>query len=508
MIPPDTIYGRFHKSAQSQTDNPAILTPGKSTVTFGELLDFVDSTRNVLHGFGIGRGSRLGFLMGDRAQAAVAHLLATSTCTSVPLNPSMTADELRAAMLDMRIDAILVADTITGDLRESAEASRAIVVEARSTNDKSGSFELTGRASEATVDTSYPQHDDVAILLQTSGTTAKPKIAPQKQSNRIASFLRDRRSLDISSDDRCMNMMPMFHTQGLNAEFLFPIMKGASVVFVDFDPARLGGWVEHYRPTWFNLVPSMHQAVLAKLGEKQGVFAGSSLRFARSSSAKLPASLRSRLEQAYGIPLVESYGATECSNMATAGMPGEEFRPGSVGRPLHDGVVVADDDGNVLPPNEKGEICVTGPSVISGYENNPEATAESFRGDQYRTGDQGYIDEDGFLYVTGRIRDVVNRGGEKFSLAEVDDAILRLKGVAEGAAFSVPHEKLGHEIYAAVVLSPGVDATPNSLRSALSSHLSWGKMPKRMHIVLELPITSTGKVLRDELAQQLNPTEF
>ncbi|MCH7988714.1 MAG: AMP-binding protein [Planctomycetes bacterium] len=172
-------------------------------------------------------------------------------------------------------------------------------------------------------------------------------------------------------------------------------------------------------------MPSMHQAVLAKLGEKQGVFAGSSLRFARSSSAKLPASLRSRLEQAYGIPLVESYGATECSNMATAGMPGEEFRPGSVGRPMHDGVVVADDEGNILPPNEPGEICVTGPSVISGYENNPEATAETIVDGWLYTGDVGELDDDGFLKITDRKKDlIVTSSGKNVAPSEIERLLI------------------------------------------------------------------------------------
>jgi acyl-CoA synthetase (AMP-forming)/AMP-acid ligase II len=306
-------------------------------------------------------------------------------------------------------------------------------------------------------------------------------------------------AIGIRPGDRSMNMMPTYHTTGISAEFMAPLTVGASVAFVDLDPGRLIAHVDEFRPTWFNLVPSMHQSVLDSLGDRVGVFSGSSLRFTRSSSARMPVGMKSNLERLYGVPMVDVYGATETGTIALTGMPGSGSRPGSVGRPVHAGIGIMDVDGNALVPGERGEICVTGPTVISGYENNPQANAELFRDGWYRTGDEGYLDDDGFLYVTGRLREVVNRGGEKFSLAEIDEALHRIAGIATGSAFAAPHPRLGQEVYAAVVLSAGTDKTPDALRAELATRLSWARAPKRVFIVPELPMNSTGKVLRNRL---------
>lgn len=503
MIPNGTIYARFRQQAMSLPDQPAMLVPGKLTTTFGELLDSVDTCRSQLHDLAVGRGSRLGILMAERVQTAAAHLVATSTCISVPLNPNMTPDELSVMIQDMGIEAMLVADDIQSGLVECAEASGATIIRAHDNQGKAGLFNMEGHSIGRAADTSYPSDGDVAILLLTSGTTAKPKIVPQTQLNRTSAVSLHSATLEIGPQDRCLNMLPMHHTAGLTGEFLSPILSGASVAFVDFEPRNLVGTVERYRPTWFNLVPSMHQSVLRTLGDGVGVFTNSSLRFARSSSAKLAPDLRNILGHAYGVPIVESYGTTETAYVASTGLATSETPFGSVGRPLHDGVMVANEQYNPMPVNERGEICVTGPTVITGYENNPEANAEFFHEGWYRTGDEGYFDADGFLYVTGRTREIVSRGGEKFSLAEIDEAILRLDGVAEAAAFSAPHPKLGHEIYAAVVPSPGSNETPASLRGALASHLSWAKVPKRIFTVTELPKNSIGKVVRERLVVDL-----
>lgn len=498
MIPDGTLYARFLERGKTLDEVPAVLKPGSPDTTFGELKECIDLGRTALHSNGIGRRSRLGLLINDRAMKAVGHLLAVSTCTSVPLDSMMTPTELSATIKAMRIDGMLMAGEHPEALSDAARQSGVPIITAKPIG-SAGILGIATGSSSAITDTSPPEPDDVAVLLYTSGTTSAPKIVPQKQSNRYAAVTRNRGETGIDSSDRCLNLMPLHHTQGLNAEFLTPILNGASVVLAEFNPGSLVKLVERYRPTMFNLVPTMHMSVLTQINDEQGVFVGSSLRYIRSSSAKLVTSLREKLEKAYGIPIVESYGATECSNIANTGVTGTARRPGSVGLPVHPGVTIQDPDGNSLSPGSHGEICVSGPTVISGYEDDPDATAEAFHNGQYRTGDEGYFDDDGFLYVTGRMREVVNRGGEKFSLTEIDEELLRIDGIVEGAAFMQAHENLGHEIFAAVVPTADSKLTGASVRAALASRLSWAKVPKRVLLLKELPKNSTGKVVRDDL---------
>lgn len=497
-----TIYGLFLTVAEKLADRTALLSSRSPSTTFGELRDCVARARTNLHTQGIGRGSRIGFLIPDRPSAAVAHLLACATGTSVPMNPAMTTTELISLVQELKIDGILIGEGLTDDLRKAAVRSGTNLIPVRSTG-TTGLFEVPPDNATRHGNSDMLEPGDVAILLRTSGTTSIPKIVPQTNFNRYATLTRSRSDMSIGPNDRCLNLMPLHHTQGVNAEFLAPLTNGASIAFEIFDAGNIVSQVAKHRPTWFNLVPSMHQAVLSTLGDAEAVLAGFDLRFVRSSSAKLDPSLRKRLEQAYGVPIVESYGSSETSNIASTGFTASDTREGSVGRPEFHDVKITDLDGDELPAGEQGEICVSGPSVISGYENNPAANAEQFRGVWYRTGDEGYFDNDGFLYITGRLHEVVNRGGEKFSITEIDKVLLSTPGVETGAAFTAVHEKLGHEIYAAVVVSPESQASPTSIRSELAMRLSWSRVPKQVFVVAEIPVNSTGKVMRDVLAESL-----
>jgi acyl-CoA synthetase (AMP-forming)/AMP-acid ligase II len=401
----------------------------------------------------------------------------------------------------MQLDALLTAESIFGPGVSNALTKELKVLTISEVGGTPSLFQLNGRPAIHAVDTDEPGPDDIATLLYTSGTTSRPKKVPQKQKNRVAHLDLFGRTLEIEPGQRCLNMMPMHHTTGLAAEFLCPLIFGASVAFADFNPATFELIVTELEPTWFNLVPSMHQMVQRALGGRTRVFRESGLRFARSSSARMPVELRRQLESSYGVPLVDFYGATESGSMAFSGLSGTDHRTGSVGKATHDQVIVTDLDGQPLPPGTPGEICVGGPTVIEGYEHNDEANAKAFRDGWYRTGDEGYFDEDGFLFITGRLSEVVNRGGEKFSLSEIDEALLGCENVVTGAAFTAQHPTLGSEIYAAVVLEPGANTTPAAIRSYLATHLSWAKVPKVIFLVDELPYNSTGKVQKDRLIE-------
>jgi acyl-CoA synthetase (AMP-forming)/AMP-acid ligase II len=499
----NTIYSRFRSVAIRQPDSPAILAPGKGFISFGELLDFIDVTKENLHAIGIGRGARLGVLMTERSQTAVAHIAAVSTCISVPINPESTPNELKELARSFKLDALITSEATAERFGTELLDLVPTLITTHVSDNSPLLFRLASQTVSSRVSDQLPTENDAAFLLQTAGTTGVPKIVPQTHLTRVTTSARIGKAFKMTPSDRCLNVMPMHHTQGLSAELIVPLTNGVSVVVDVFKAAQIQQTVAEFKPSWFNLVPSMHQSLLDELGGRTGVFADSSLRFVTSSSAKLAGAIRERLELAYGVPVAEQYGVTECSAVSYSGLPWNELRKDSVGQPLHDGVIIMDGNGVRLETGRRGEICVTGPSVIPGYEQNPDANAESFWGDWYRTGDEGYFDEDGFLYVTGRVVEVVNRGGEKFSLTEIDNALLRLTGITNAAAFMVPHSSLGHEVYAAVVMEEDTGILPGELRAQLAEHLSWARVPKRVFIVDQLPMNSVGKVLRQNLASEL-----
>jgi acyl-CoA synthetase (AMP-forming)/AMP-acid ligase II len=204
------------------------------------------------------------------------------------------------------------------------------------------------------------------------------------------------------------------------------------------------------------------------------------------------------LEEAFGAPVIEAYGMTEASHqMATNPLPPEARKPGSVGKGAGVQVAIMDDDGHLLPPPSVGEIVIKGGNVTAGYENNPVANASSFTDGWFRTGDQGYQDEDGYLYLTGRLKEIINRGGEKVSPREVDEVLLAHPAVAQAVAFAVPHDRLGEEVAAAVVLAEGATADEKELKEFASKSLADFKLPKN------IPKGATGKIQRIGLAEKL-----
>ena len=255
-------------------------------------------------------------------------------------------------------------------------------------------------------------------------------------------------------------------------------------------------------PVKFTLVPSMHQMVVDTVKDRRGMFAGTNLRFIETSSASLPVKLRRQMEMVYGVPIIEGYGATEVGGMADMGFSQEDIPQGSVGKRRHAGVVIMDEEGNILPPMIQGEVCVGGPTVFSGYENNPEANAAAFRDGYYRTGDVGYLDVNDYLFIIGRVTETINRGGEKIAPIEVDEALLKHEGVAQAAAFRVEHPRLGQDVWAAVVPNDGVVIDPVEVRAFVSRILSFSRVPKRIFLVDELPYNETGKIMRRELSER------
>jgi acyl-CoA synthetase (AMP-forming)/AMP-acid ligase II len=275
-----------------------------------------------------------------------------------------------------------------------------------------------------------------------------------------------------------------------------------------FDAFRFFNWLDETKPTWYTAVPTMHQLVLSRAGRQADIIARTKLRFVRSSSAPLPPVVMEELEKTFSAPAIEAYGMTEASHqMATNPLPPLARKPGSVGRGADVQIGIMDDEGKLLPPGALGEIVIKGGNVTGGYENNPAANASSFTDGWFRTGDQGYLDDDSYLFLTGRLKEIINRGGEKISPREVDEVLLQHEAVAQAVAFAVPHERLGEEVAAAVVLKDGATAAEKELRDYAAAHLADFKVPRNIIILTDIPKGATGKVQRIGLAEKLGLTK-
>ena len=374
-----------------------------------------------------------------------------------------------------------------------------------------GSFTLRaeGTAGNARA-VEAPKASDVALILHTSGTTSRPKIVPLLQSNVAASAVNVATSLALTPQDRCMNVMPLFHIHGLVAAVSGTLASGGSVWCAPgFDALRFFGWLSEAKPSWYTAVPTMHQTILARAGRNADVIAATPLRFLRSSSASLPAQVMRALAETFSAPVIEAYGMTEAAHQMTCNpLPPAAQKPGSVGKGAGPEVRVASETENaLLGASDTGEIVISGPNVTPGYESNPEANEKNFfdagGARWFRTGDQGAFDADGYLHLTGRLKEIINRGGEKISPLEVDGVLLDHPEIAQVVTFAVPHAKLGEEVAAAVVLIDGASASAQDIRSFAAERVADFKVPRHVVIMDEIPKGATGKMQRIGLAEKL-----
>jgi acyl-CoA synthetase (AMP-forming)/AMP-acid ligase II len=348
----------------------------------------------------------------------------------------------------------------------------------------------------------------VALILHTSGTTSRPKIVPLLQRNLVASARNIGSSLALTPADRCLNVMPLFHIHGLIAAVTSSLAAGASIWCAPgFDALKFFGWMKDAQPTWYTAVPTMHQAILSRAARNSDVIDAVPLRFIRSSSASLPAQVMLELARTFKAPVIEAYGMTEATHqMASNPLPPRAQKPGSVGLAAGPKVRIAHEVENRLIDGT-GEIVISGDNVTPGYESNPDANAKSFFEAEgrrwFRTGDQGALDDEGYLSLTGRLKEIINRGGEKISPLEVDGVLLDHPAIVQVVAFAMPHPKLGEEVAAAVVLREGHTATEREIRDFAASRMADFKVPRRVIILEEIPKGATGKLQRIGLAEKL-----
>lgn len=389
-------------------------------------------------------------------------------------------------------------------MEAAAKLGIAVISLAREPARGAGYFHLVGGAARATARPGKAEAGDVALILHTSGTTSRPKIVPLTQRNVAISADNIARTLAFSPDDRGLNIMPLFHIHGLIAGLIAPLSRGGSVFCTPgFNALKFFSWMEEARPSWYTAVPTMHQAILTRAGHNREIIARFPLHFIRSSSASLPPQVITELEATFHAPVIEAYGMTEAAHQMASNPLSGARKPGAVGLAAGPEVEIMDEQGRLLGPDRIGEIVIRGDNVTAGYENNPKANAEAFVDGWFRTGDQGVKDGDGYVRLTGRLKEIINRGGEKISPREVDDVLMDHPAVRQVVTFAMPHDKLGEEVAAAVVLREGAQASEQELRAFVSERLAAFKTPRKIVFLTEIPKGATGKLQRIGMAEKL-----
>ena len=482
----------------------AILAPDRLPLSYAGLLAQAHRVGAALRAGGIEPRHRVAIVLPNGAAMAAAFPCIAPWCAVAPLNPALKAAEFNSHLEGLNAAAVIVAPESPAAVRQVA-ASRGLRVVELNEGEAAGAFTLKLPATAAPLPATPAGADAVALLLYTSGTTSRPKLVPLTQANLCASARNIAATLRLGRADVCLNVMPLFHIHGLMAPVLATLASGGSVFCAPgFDALRFFGWLAAANPTWYSAVPTMHQAILARAQRNRERIEAARLRFIRSSSAALPPTVMATLEATFDAPVIEAYAMTEAAHQVCSNpLPPAPRKAGFVGPAAGPEVAVFDAGGTPLPTGAEGEIVIRGANVMAGYLDNPDATAQAFHGDWFRTGDQGFMDADGYVRVTGRLKELVNRGGEKIAPLEVDEALLDHRAVAQACAFAVPHPRLGEDIAAAVVLKDGETVDEAALRTFTAHRLADFKVPRRIVFVSELPKGPTGKVQRVGMAAAL-----
>ena len=507
MDKPETLLDLLQAAAGGA---PAIGGERRATLTYAGLHALRNRTVASLAGHGIDRSGRVAIVLPNGPEMAAAFVSIASCATAAPLNPAYRAEEFRFYLDDLRADALIVERGTESPARQVAADLALPVIELSPDADgPAGAFALSGNSGGRAAVAEPPSPDDVALILHTSGTTSRPKIVPLTQRNICTSAANIGNTLALTHADRCLNIMPLFHIHGLIGAVLSSLAAGASVWCAPgFNALRFFAWMADAAPSWYSAVPTMHQAILSRAGRNRAAIDSTGLRFIRSSSASLPPQVMAALEETFGCPVIESYGMTEASHqMASNPLPPAARKPGTVGIAAGPEIAVLDGANRPVSGGTVGEVCIRGANVTPGYEANPGANAEAFAGGWFHTGDQGTLDGDGYLTITGRIKEIINRGGEKISPREVDEILLDHPGVAQAVTFALPHDKLGEEVAAAIVPSGEDGVDERALRDFAALRLADFKVPRRIVVLEEIPKGATGKVqrigLHEKLAQYL-----
>lgn len=499
MVNPFCYHGKIRTMSETlldlldaaPSDRLAVVSPAAGIeLSYGALRQQVRTVAAIFAEAGIRRGDRVALALPNGSRAVVSFLAAAAAGTAAPLNLAYRVEEFRFYLEDTAAR-LLVVPAEGAEAARQAAGDRVPILTAE---------EILAAAPRTSAPADpAPSPGDVALVLHTSGSTGRPKRVPLTHFNLVASAQNTVNTYQLGPQDTTLCVMPLFHVHGLVASLLATLLSGGTVVVPPrFSPLSFWPAARQHRVTWFSAVPTIHQLLLARLGGEKPAGA-ERLRFIRSCSAALPVQTGERLEAALGVPVLEAYGMTEASHqMSSNPLPPDRRKLGSVGTATGVRIAILDSRG-LAGPGQTGEVVIQGPNVIRGYENEPQADAGSFLNGWFRTGDQGVLDADGYLRLTGRLKELINRGGEKISPPEIDEVLLAHPAVADAVCFGVAHPTWGEEVAAAVVLREA--AGEADLVAHCRERLADFKCPKKIHLLDSIPRTVTGKIQRRAVAE-------
>ncbi|KAK4162672.1 hypothetical protein QBC43DRAFT_75413 [Cladorrhinum sp. PSN259] len=503
----------LQSAIQGAPSSVAVIVPSKPnalTVTYKDLVAEVTSFQKKLAAIGIAQGSPVSIATVNSYEFIVSFLAASwQRGIAAPLNPAYKQEEFEFYIDDVKTAIILVpkgAYKAGSPAVKAAQKFKAAIAETYWDDTKNEVAldvkelgQLQGKPAQSLL---KPQPEDVALILHTSGTTSRPKVVPLSHRNLTRTMYNIKATYQLTPEDRTMLVMPLFHVHGLLCGLLAPLLAGGSMVV----PTKFSAkdfWVDFttYKANWYTAVPTIHQ-ILLKHPTPNPL---PKIRFIRSCSSPLSPTVFYALEKTYNAPVLEAYAMTEAAHQMTSNpLPPAKRKPGTVGIGQGVEVVILDDAGNLVPQGQEGEISIKGENVTSGYLNNPEANKSAFTASGYfRTGDQGKLDEDGYVVITGRIKELINKGGEKISPIELDNVLTRHPAVSEAVSFAIPDEMYGQEVAVAIVLKQGQKVDGEELKKWAGEKLAKFKVPKKVYFTDVMPKTATGKIQRRIVAEEM-----
>jgi len=505
MIEDTNISSILETLARNQPRAPAIYAPGRQVLTYADLGWQIRYVRERLGKWGIGRGDFVVGVIPLRPEMAVACATLPAAATFAPLSPALTIDVYVELLTRLRPKALIVPKGTDHSVRLAAR--RCGVTELELLPDPSapaGMFTLTMVWRDESLTRAGPAQPDWAYLLTTSGTTERAKLVPISH-RRVASNAQHQGDwLRFTVNDVGCHVLPMHQSLGLNSGLIIPLLRGASVVCLpESDIDGFFAALTDYPITWLPAAFTHHREILRRASDFRETIARSELRCIRAGAGRLGSDEVDRIEQTFGAPLLTAYSMTEAYTITHEPLPPGIRKHGSVGVQLCNQVAIRTDAGNTCATGIVGEIFVRGPLVFEGYFDDAKATADAFVDGWFHTGDLGRFDEDSYLYLVGRIKDMINRGGEKISPVEIDAAIEAVSGVRSAATFAIPHQSLGEEVAAAIVKTCDADLDASYILDQVRRQMGPKRVPRKIYFVDRLPLTDLGKVRRSALPRLL-----
>ncbi|GAB4858267.1 Probable CoA ligase ccl9 [Ancistrocladus abbreviatus] len=504
-----TLTGMLKRNAGEFASRRAISVSGKFDLSYARLHDLIEQAASRLLAAGVHPSDVVALTFPNTVEFVIMFLAVIRVkAIAAPLNPAYTAEEFEFYLSDSESKLLLTSQD--GNKPAQAAASKLNIPHAAASLPQANSeIQLYLTKSESNSANSLPEvvnePADIALFLHTSGTTSRPKGVPLSQQNLVSSVQNIKSVYKLTESDSTVIVLPLFHVHGLIAGLLSSLGAGGAVTLPAagrYSASTFWSDMKEYNATWYTAVPTIHQIILDRhLANPEADYP--KLRFIRSCSASLAPSILARLEESFGAPVLEAYAMTEASHLMSSNPLPEDgpHKPGSVGKPVGQEMAILDENGVSQGVGANGEVCIRGPNVTKGYKNNPEANKSAFQFGWFHTGDLGYFDEDGYLHLVGRIKELINRGGEKISPIEVDAVLLSHPDIAQAVAFGVPDDKYGEEINCAIIPKEGSKIDEEEVTRFCKKNLASFKVPKKVFITDSLPKTATGKIQRRIVAE-------